>query len=132
MKIVYESVQISINSKQVLIKPEKSILKGKKKSITRLVDFEREVNEAKYKDNRENKEGNRESKDSRESSLKFPDFGFRKEPVSAFPILLATKEPPAQAASEEQSSTICYNDYIRNNYIDLNISQQDLGSKLSQ
>jgi len=39
MKIVYESVQISLNNKKVLLKPEKSMLKGEKKSIVRLINF---------------------------------------------------------------------------------------------
>lgn len=41
MKIVYESVQISINSKKVLLKPEKSLLKGHKKSIVKLLNLEK-------------------------------------------------------------------------------------------
>ena len=39
MKIVYESVQISISNKKVLLKPERSMLKGEKKSVVRLINF---------------------------------------------------------------------------------------------
>lgn len=48
MKIVYESVQISIgNNKRVLLKPEKTMLKGEKKSIVKLLNYEKEMNENK-------------------------------------------------------------------------------------
>jgi len=46
--------------------------------------------------------------------------------------MFATNEPPPLAAIDEQPSTICYNDYIRNNYLDISLSQQGFDRKFSQ
>lgn len=138
MKIVYESVQISISNKKVLLKSDKAMVKGQRKSIVRLIDFEKEVNDAKeVRDTRDNKETNRESKDNkvvqenRDSTLKLPEIALKKETTSTFPRLLPTNQAPEIAADDQTSPTVCYNDYIRNNYLDVNLSQ-GIDRKLSQ